>query len=185
MKAKKFISALLIFALVISSPSVSLAYHHHRRHYYRRDRGISGERIFENVLSTVLSVLIVEAIREGMRPQPPAPYRPPVEVPAPAPVPPARRIPRASSFPGYYHDQPKVIELTPEQYEGFVIICKVGSLEEFSKKIRYENISPDAAYSTVNQKNEPVKITLASLAAKSPNSKLSEHLKSLKEKKGE
>ena len=66
----------------------------------------------------------------------------------------------------------KVTELSAEQYQSFSEICLAGSLEEFQKKIEYENISPDAKYT----KEDGTVITLLEIAKTSPNPELAKFL---------
>jgi len=65
-----------------------------------------------------------------------------------------------------------VTELSDEQFQNFSEICLAGSIEEFRKKIEYENISPDAKYT----KKDGTVITLLELAKTSPNPELVEFL---------
>ena len=70
----------------------------------------------------------------------------------------------------------KVTELSAEQYQSFSEICLAGSLEEFRKKIEYENISHDAKYT----KEDGTVITLLEIAKTSPNPELAEFLEPAK-----
>ena len=66
----------------------------------------------------------------------------------------------------------KVTELSKEQYQSFSEICLAGSIEEFRKKIEYENISPDAKFT----KEDGSVVTLLEIAKTSPNPELAEFL---------
>ena len=69
-----------------------------------------------------------------------------------------------------------VTELSKEQFQSFSEICLAGSIEEFRKKIEYENISPEAKYT----KEDKSVVTLFELAKTSPNPELAEFLNELK-----
>ena len=85
------------------------------------------------------------------------------------------KLPKVSKTSG------KVTELSKEQFQSFSEICLAGSIEEFRKKIEYENISPEAKYT----KEDKSVVTLLELAKTSPNPELAEFLNEMNETKGE
>ena len=134
--------------MFISVPAVSFA------------RSSAG-RIGENVLSNVLSTIITDAIRKGgngngndVIPVPENNETPDIKVKSGA------------------KNSGVVTELSDEQFQSFSEICLAGSIEEFRKKIEYENISNEALYT----KDDGTVITLLELAKTSPNPELAEFL---------
>ena len=145
---KKFLCALII-VLLLFSPSLVFA-------------GINLKNIGESVLSEILVTVINDALKKnGMGDLLSDDVK---SSDAEAKTPTEHKIPKNSGK--------KVTELSDEQYQSFSEICLAGSIEEFRKKIEYENISHDAKYT----KNDGSVITLLELAKTSPNPELAEFL---------
>lgn len=149
---KKFLCVFMLCAMVLSVPAVSFA-------------RSTAERIGENVLSNVLSSIIMDTIRRsGKGGSAPTTQNPEVNPTAKTKLP---RPEKSKSGPGE-----KVTELSVEQCQSFAEICLAGYIEEFRKKIEYENISPNAKYI----KEDGSEITLMEMAKASPNPELAEFL---------
>ncbi|MBR1487137.1 MAG: hypothetical protein IJ597_07790 [Synergistaceae bacterium] len=145
---KKFLCALII-VLLLFSPKLALA-------------GINLKNIGESVLSKILVDVINDALKKnGMGD---LISDDATSSDAEAKTPTENKIPKNSGK--------KVTELSEEQYQSFSEICLAGSLEEFRKKIEYENISHEAKYT----KEDGSVITLLELAKTSPNPELAEFL---------
>lgn len=148
---KKFLCVFMLCVMVLSIPAVSFA-------------RSTAERIGENVLSNVLSSIIMDSIRRSGKssPAPTTTQNPEVTPTAKTKLP--RPVKSVSSE--------KVTELSVEQCQSFAEICLAGYIEEFRKKIEYENISPNAKYI----KEDGSEITLMEMAKASPNPELAEFL---------
>ena len=148
---KKFLCVFMLCVMVLSVPAVSFA-------------RSTAERIGENVLSNILSSIIMDSIRRsGKGGSAPAKTQTPEAAPAEV------RLPRQSTP----KQTGKTTELSVEQCKSFAEICLAGYIEEFRKKIEYENISPDAKF----LKEDGSVITLMEMAKASPNPELLEFLK--------
>ena len=153
---KKFVCVLIISIILMSMPAATLA---------------SWKNVGENVLGNILSTLIIDTLRKnGMGDLVSGNESSDEEIPTSK----DGKLPKISKTSG------KVIELSNEQYQSFSEICLAGSIEEFRKKIEYENISYEAKYT----KEDGTVITLLELAKTSPNSELAEFLEA-QETKGE
>ena len=126
----------------------------------------TAKRIGENVLSSVLSTILADALKNVGKDSDslPIPEYNDDEVPA-----------REAKIKSGAKNSGVVTELSDEQFQSFSEICLVGSIEEFRKKIEYENISAEAAYT----KNDGSIMTLMELAQTSPNPELAEFLQNI------
>ena len=156
---KKFACVLIIAVTLISIPVKVLA-------------SSTLGRIGETILGEILSTVINDALRKnGMGDLIPGTESQDTEPQIPTEE---SKLPKISKTSG------KVTELSSEQYQSFSEICLAGSIEEFRKKIEYENISPDAKFT----KNDGTVVSLLELAKTSPNPELAEFLE-LQLKEGE
>ena len=147
---KKFVCALITCIMFLAIPVSALA-------------NINLKNIGETVLGEILSTVITDALKKnGMGDLIPGGESSDAEIPAPT----ENKLPKVSKTSG------KVTELSAEQFQSFSEICLAGSIEEFKKKIEYENISPEAKYT----KEDKSVVTLLELAKTSPNPELAEFL---------
>ena len=148
---KKFICALII-CMIFLVPAAAFAN--------------NLKNIGATVLGEILSTVITDALRKnGMGDLIPGGESSDSEIPTSR-----DKLPKVSKTSG------KVTELSDEQFQSFSEICLAGSIEEFKKKIEYENISPEAKYT----KEDESVVTLLELAKTSPNPELAEFLNEIK-----
>lgn len=149
---KKFVCLLMLSVMVMSEPLAAFA--------------MNADRIGENVLSNVLSVVIIDAIRNSSRGS---------SRPAPSTSEPDPKVKTSSREKEKAEAEP-VIGLSEAQFQSFSEICLAGSLSEFQKKFENENISPDAVYIQKNENNTVI-TSLLQLAKTSPNPDIAEFLR--------
>lgn len=149
---KKFVCLLMLSVMVMSEPLAAFA--------------MNADRIGENVLSNVLSVVIIDAIRNSSRGS---------SRPAPSTTEPEPKVKTSSREKEKAEAEP-VIGLSEAQFQSFSEICLAGSLSEFQKKFENENISPDAVYIQKNENNTVI-TSLLQLAKTSPNPDIAEFLR--------
>ena len=149
---KKFVCLFMLSVMVMSEPLAAFA--------------MNADRIGENVLSNVLSVVIIDAIRNSSRGS---------SRPAPSTTEPDPKVKTSSREKEKAEAEP-VIGLSEAQFQSFSEICLAGSLSEFQKKFENENISPDAVYIQKNEHNTVI-TSLLQLAKTSPNPDIAEFLR--------
>ena len=150
---KKFFCALMIGIVFVSIPFSALA-------------NSTLKNIGGSVLTKILTQVITDALKKnGMGDMIPGAESQDADA----------QTPTEDKFPNSAKNSSgKVTELSKEQYQSFSEICLAGSIEEFRKKIEYENISPDAKFT----KEDGSAVTLLELAKTSPNPELAEFLES-------
>lgn len=148
---KKFLCAVLLCVVVVSMPLAACA-------------KIRADRIGENIISNILSTVITDAIRKSGKGGDVLGGEETSD-----PVGSSEKMPRPARTSG------TALELSADQYQSFSEICLAGSIEEFRKKIEYENVSPDAKF----VKEDGSEITLYEMAKSSPNPELVEYLDGL------
>ena len=148
---KKFVCLLMLSVMVMSEPLAAFA--------------MNADRIGENVLSNVLSVVIIDTIRNSSK-----------SSKRPAPSTEAEPNVKTSSREKAEAESEPVIGLSEAQFQSFSEICLAGSLSEFQKKFENENISPDAVYIQKNENNTVI-TSLLQLAKTSPNPDIAEFLR--------
>ena len=149
---KKFFCVFMLFVMLLSMPLAAFA-------------KIRADRIGENIISNVLSTVITDAIRKSGKLGGAIGNNEDSSQTSDSSASKAKTA-RTSGASG------TVTELSPEQYQSFSEICLAGSIEEFRKKIEYENISYDAKF----VKEDGSEITLLEMAKSSPNPELAEYI---------